>query len=308
VRLTAILLAGALAIGAAELMLRATIEPPKLAGMGVVRAPVSPCGRARGFEDAAAQNAASSSGARWSVFGRLEIGWRTYAPLAAHEVGAPCPAQSEDFAAALAAWQHSHGLAATGVMDEATLRALDLVWLRRRPFVAASAHGACPAPPPESELAWAQPEEGYRGKRVQLRSSALSAYRRMVAAARAETSAIAADPRLLTIVSGYRGPAEETARCAEPSQCGAPVRASCSAHRTGLAMDIFVGAAPGYAPASSADANRMFQSQNGGLPMAGRQRRPIRVHQLSVRAVALGVDGRAALRRLGRADTEDGRD
>src|SRR6202030_640455 len=34
---------------------------------------------------------------------------------------------------------------------------------------------------------------------------------------------------------------------------------------------------------------------HAGLPVAGRQRGPVRLRQLSVRALALGVDGRAAL-------------
>src|SRR5581483_8198189 len=123
-------------------------------------------------------NGLSLSSAQWSVFGRPESGWRVYAPLAGREIGAGCPPQSEGFAAALAAWQASRRLPATGVMDEPTLRALDLVWLGRRPFVAASAGGACPAPPPPERLAWADASEGYGGKPVQLRAGALAAYRR----------------------------------------------------------------------------------------------------------------------------------
>jgi LAS superfamily LD-carboxypeptidase LdcB len=39
------------------------------------------------------------------------------------------------------------------------------------------------------------------------------------------------------------------------------VRAACSAHRTGLALDLDVGAAPGFMVDSSADPNRLFQSR-----------------------------------------------
>ena len=222
---------------------------------------VSGCSAAA-FAAAAARNAASLSTASWAVFGRPETGWETYAPLAAREIGAACPPTTEGFARALAHWQTAHGARASGVMDEATLKALDLVWLRRRPFVGANAHGACPPPPAPERLSSARPDEGYQGKPIQLRAGALAALRRMVAAARAEEPAIAADARLLTIFSGYRDPAADAARCAAEHNCGTSARAFCSAHRTGLAMDLYLGAAPGFPPESSVDANRLFQSRS----------------------------------------------
>ncbi len=213
------------------------------------------------FDAAARQNASTLNTAPWSVFGRPETGWAIYVPLTAQEIGTPCQAASGDgFAAALAAWQGKHGLPSNGIMDEATLRALDRAWQGRRPFVVASAHGACPAPP--AALSNARTEEGYGGKQIQLRAGALEAYRRMVAAARADEPTLAADKRLLTIFSGYRDPAADAARCAAEQNCNAVVRATCSAHRTGLAMDLFLGAAPGFPPDSSADANRLYQSRS----------------------------------------------
>jgi hypothetical protein len=192
--------------------------------------------------------------------GREETGWEIYAPLAAHEVGAPCPADSPGFAEALSRWQGEHGLKATGEMDEASLDAMRLVWHARRPFVAATRHGACPAAPAEAFLAQAAKEEGYSGKSILLRRGALDAWRRMVGAARAEVPAIAADRRLLTIFSGFRDPAEEAARCVGGG-CSTPAKATCSAHRTGLAVDLYLGAAPGFRPESSDDANRLYQSR-----------------------------------------------
>ena len=85
----------------------------------------------------------------------------------------------------------------------------------------------------------------------------------MVSAARAESPAIAADPKLLTIFSGYRDPAADAAACAAKHDCATPARAgTCSAHRTGLAMDIYLGSAPGFDPASSDDANRLYESRS----------------------------------------------
>jgi D-alanyl-D-alanine carboxypeptidase len=192
----------------------------------------------------------------------MESGWQIYAPMTAHEIGTACPPDAPGFAGALAQWQAARGLTPIGVMDEPTLRALELVWLRRRPFVAASANGACPPPPAPDRLVAARPDEGYEGKAIQLRAGALGAYRDMVAAARAEEPAVAADRRLLTIFSGYRDPVADAARCLVELNCGTSARANCSAHRTGLAMDLFLGAAPGYPPESSADANRLYQSSS----------------------------------------------
>jgi LAS superfamily LD-carboxypeptidase LdcB len=124
-----------------------------------------------------------------------------------------------------------------------------------------SAQGVCPNPPPATALAQATPAEGYAGKAIQLRPRALAAYRQMAAAARRADPAIVADPRNLTIFSGFRSPAADAARCAAEKNCGGVVRAACSAHRTGLAMDLYVGQAPGLGPDSSADPNRRFMSQ-----------------------------------------------
>ena len=223
--------------------------------------PVS-CLQPAAFLPAALRNGLSRDNAAWSTFGRAETGWAIYEPLVGHEIGSACPADSAAFAGALAAWQASRRLDADGAMDEATLNALRLVWLSRRPFVAESEHGGCPAPPPASALVLARPDEGYGSKPIQLLPQALFAWRTMTATARLEVPAVAADRRLLTIFSGYRDPATDAARCAAGGACGVVTRALCSAHRTGLAMDLYLGAAPGYDPASSADANRLYQSRS----------------------------------------------
>ncbi|HWF77481.1 MAG TPA: D-alanyl-D-alanine carboxypeptidase family protein [Caulobacteraceae bacterium] len=246
--------------GAASPASYATPTPPA----SLARAARSPAGCQTNprFDAATDANTASLTLAQWSVFGRPESGWQVYAPLIGHELGVACPPTSQAFAAALASWQVARHLPATGAMDEATLRAFDFAWLGRRSFVAASAHGHCPDPPPLAGLATATPAEGYLGKAVLLRPAALAAYRRMVAAAHSESPAIAADPKLLTLVSGYRDPAADAADCAAKVDCATPARAgTCSAHRTGLAMDLYLGAAPGYDPASAADPNRLYLSR-----------------------------------------------
>jgi len=223
------------------------------------RASAEACGAGPG--EAARANAASLTSLAWSPFGRAEIGWETYAPLIAREIATACPPDTPGFAAALAAWQERQHLLADGIMTaDLFARQRDIIELRR-PFVRVSARGICPAPPAESSLASATPDEGYSRKPIQLRPGALAAWRVMAAAARAEDPRIAADPRNLTIFSGYRSPAADDARCASELNCDNRVRSTCSAHRTGLALDLYVGQAPGFGPDSSADPNRLFMSR-----------------------------------------------
>lgn len=165
------------------------------------------------------------------------------------------PGDSPGFGRRLATWQGAHGLPSSGVLDPATFAVLKTLWQARRPFVAANRYG-CPPPPDEATLAGVPPDLSYGGKRMRLRPAALAAYQRMVAAARAEEPQVRADRRLMTLFSAYRSPAYDDARCAHEANCQGIVRATCSAHRTGLAIDIYLGAAPGFAPDSSDDVNR----------------------------------------------------
>jgi hypothetical protein len=210
---------------------------------------------------AAHANAASLSTAVGTPFGRPEAGWETYAPLVAREIRTPCAPDTPGFAAALAQWESGQRFPADGVMDPAVFARLKGIIQTRRPFVRLSAQGVCPAPPAAGGLGAATLAEGYGGKAIQLRPAALAAYRRMAAAARAEDPRIAADPRNLTIFSGYRSPAADAARCVADNNCNGLVRATCSPHRTGLAVDLYVGQAPGFGPDSTADANRLFMSR-----------------------------------------------
>ncbi len=196
----------------------------------------------------------------FAPFRRAETGWEIYAPLAAREIGTRCDGDSPAFARHLAAWQAAHGMAPSGVLDEATFTAMKAIWQGRRPFVAAS-HRACPAPPAETSLAVVPADDSFGGKTLQLRPGALAAYRKMLTAARAEVPQVRADRRLMTLFSAYRSPAYDDARCARQNNCLGIVRAICSAHRTGLAIDLYLGAAPGFAPDSSDDANRLFISE-----------------------------------------------
>ena len=217
------------------------------------------CDAPAGSVQAAKLNKASLYSLPWSPFGRPEKGWAVYVPAVAQEIATRCPADSAGFAAQLADWQARHGLPAAGAMDPLTFNAMKSLWQNRRPFVALRGQGVCPDSPPEAELAVAQPGESYGGKRIELRAAALAAYRRMVSAARTALPELGRNREILTIFSAHRSPEYDAARCARDSNCQGIVRAACSAHRTGLAMDIDLGAAPGYGVDSSADPNRLYQ-------------------------------------------------
>jgi len=79
--------------------------------------------------------------------------------------------------------------------------------------VAASQH-ACPPPPPDASLVAVPAADAYGGKAMRLRATALAAYERMVATARAEDRVLRRETQLLTIFSAYRDPESDAARCA----------------------------------------------------------------------------------------------
>jgi D-alanyl-D-alanine carboxypeptidase len=213
----------------------------------------------QGPGQAAAINAESRSAMAVNMFGRPETGWAFYEPLIANAIGTNCGGATPGFSKALSTWQSAHHIPITGLVDPATLGTLKQLWQQRRPFVMESQH-ACPDPPDEQTLAQATPSESYGGKTIELRADALAAYRKMIQAAR-KAGLLPTGSNLGAIFSAYRSPDSDAARCAMQNNCQGVVRASCSAHRTGFAMDINLGAAPGSRPDSSDDPNRLFISQ-----------------------------------------------
>jgi LAS superfamily LD-carboxypeptidase LdcB len=214
---------------------------------------------------AARINASSLTGMPWEPYRRPEVGWESYAPVIAREAGTACPPDTPGFAAALAAWQQRRGAPPDGVVSALTFQTVKGLWQERRPFVMATLKGECPPAPDASLLSPAEEKEGYFGKPVQLRTAALRAFRRMRDAALAESPAIRAeveqDAQVFTLFSGFRDPAADELRCQTDGNCQGVVRARCSAHRTGLAMDIDLGSAPGFKPDNSDDANRRFMAR-----------------------------------------------
>ena len=239
---------------------RAPAPQPTISGDAAVIIGAENCDT--GLSDAALGNDESLRRLVFAPFRRPETGWEVYEPLVAHEIGTRCGGGSAAFARDLAAWQSVHGVGADGVMNAATFAALKTVWQARRPFVAANRAG-CPAPPPEASLAVVPAVQSYGGKTLRLRPRALAAYERMMASARTAAPELGADWRLMTLFSAYRSPEYDAARCARDGNCQGVTRANCSPHRTGLAMDIYLGAEPGYGPDSSDDANRLAITRGG---------------------------------------------
>lgn len=213
------------------------------------------------YETAAKLNAASLETAPITPFGRSEAGWRIYAPQVARTIGTPCAPETKGFAATLAGWQAHHRLHATGSVNLETMEAMKVDWQQARPFVQEMHGGTCPDAPADADLANTVPREGWSGKVAKLEPGALAALRTMVAAAREADPRIAADPQMLQIVSAFRSPAYDSERCAKERNCNGLVRARCSAHRTGRAIDLYIGALPGQSPVSSDDENRLFQTR-----------------------------------------------
>ncbi len=210
-----------------------------------------------GPQAAAAANAASLAQLAWHPFGRGETGWQIYAPKIATEIGSACPPETPGFALALSRWQTRHRRVASGVFDAVLFQAMKSGWQAARPFARINGKISCPLPPSPDRLATVASGEGYGGKPVQMRRGVLDAWRLMRLAARRDVPPIAADPRSLQPYSGFRDPASDAQRCLLEQNCNGIVRATCSPHRTGLALDMWVGQAAGYGPDSTADVNRL---------------------------------------------------
>lgn len=207
-------------------------------------------------------NAISIYSLEWTPFGSTESGWETYLPLIQKEIGTDCPPSSQDFAAALAAFQGRYAQVPTGQFDQPTFQVFRGLWQERRPFVMARLRDECPEPPPLRELGYLEAPEEHADRLTRLlRRDVLEAYRRMVAAARAEVPAVAADPELLQIFSGFRDPEADAARCAAQGNCDGLRRAVCSPHRTGTAVDLYVGQAPGLGVDNTSFASRRHMAQ-----------------------------------------------
>lgn len=230
---------------------------------GRAAAQTEPCALAApAWAGAAFANAVSVYAMEWTPFGPTEWGWETYLPLIQAELNTRCAPGTPGFAAALSKFQQLYGLPATGVFDAATFTVFRGVWQERRPFVMARVRDECPDPPPIAQLGFLSAEEEHADRLTRLlRRDALQAWRAMAAAAREEVPEIAADPELLQIFSGFRDPEADAARCAAQNNCDGLRRAVCSPHRTGTAIDIYVGQIVGLGVDNTSPPSRLHMSR-----------------------------------------------
>ncbi|HYD29097.1 M15 family metallopeptidase [Brevundimonas sp.] len=208
-------------------------------------------------------NGISYHSLEWTPFGATEWGWETYLPLIQRELGTDCAPNSPAFARALAEFQYAHDLPPTGWFDQATFQVFRGVWQERRPFIMARVREQpCPEPPPLYQLGYLVESEEHADRLTRLlRRDVLDAYRRLVAAARAEVPEVAADQELLQIFSGFRDPEADAARCAAQGNCDGLRRAVCSPHRTGTAVDLYVGQIAGLGVDNTSPASRLHMTR-----------------------------------------------
>lgn len=214
------------------------------------------------WDEAASANAISLRGLEWAPFNEAEWGWEAYVPLIQREIDSPCDPTSPGFARDLSAFQLRYNLAVTGMFDAATFQVFRGLWQERRPFVMARVRGECPEPPPLRELGYLEAPEEHADRLTRLlRRDVLHAYRMMASAARAEVPELREDPELLQIFSGFRDPEADAARCAAERNCDGLRRAVCSSHRTGTAVDLYVGQLLGMGVDSTRPESRRHMSQ-----------------------------------------------
>lgn len=233
------------------------------AAMGLGHKGYASCGDApEPFVRAAEINARTLDSLDWAPFGAHEQGWQVYELLVGHEIGTTCGSGTPVFAQALAAFQAKYQLPPDGVMTPAVFEVFKGVLQERRAFVMDRVHGICPEAPAEARLILVpKSAETFEREDRKMRADVWAAYQRMVTAARAEVSALRDDPKALTIFSGYRSPQSDAARCDIEGNCDGLRRASCSAHRTGTALDLNVGWIPGVAADSTSPENRLLQTR-----------------------------------------------
>ena len=209
-------------------------------------------------------NGVSHHSLEWTPFGATEWGWETYLPLIQQEIGTDCAPNSPAFARALAEFQYAHALPPTGWFDATTFQVFRGLWQERRPFIMARVREEpCPEPPPLNQLGYLVASEEHADRLTRLlRRDVLDAYRRLVAAARAEVPEVAGDPELLQIFSGFRDPEADAARCAAQGNCDGLRRAVCSPHRTGTAVDLYVGQLADLGVDNTSPASRLHMTRS----------------------------------------------
>jgi zinc D-Ala-D-Ala carboxypeptidase len=211
------------------------------------------------FAAAALRNIDLKQNMQWTFGGKAQRGWSIYESLLCQLLNVEAT-NGDDFAANLARWQKSEGLAANGILDDASLAAIIKKWQSNR--LKTSGY---PAP---EELTVAPAADFWDASRAaemrQVERETYAAYKKMVAAAIADKSLnlatdangnLAASEKYLKIVSAFRSREYQAKlRQASPNSGRAGLAVN-SPHFTGRALDIYVGGEP----VTTRDDNRALQ-------------------------------------------------
>lgn len=214
------------------------------------------------FEAAAAQNRELQNSLSWTFGGKQQRGWYLYVPLIRQLIGTESSPDEAEFAQALARWQKSAGLPASGVLDNATLAVMITTWQSRR-----IKQKDYPSPDrllmiPTTELYDPMRPEELR----KVETEAYAAYKRMLAEAVRDKSLklattgnneLAASEKFLKVVSAFRSREYQEQLRRQSPNAGSAGLAVNSPHFTGRALDIYVGGEP----VSTEDSNRAIQVQ-----------------------------------------------
>jgi D-alanyl-D-alanine carboxypeptidase len=203
----------------------------------------------------------------WEFGGKTQRGWRIYAPLIRHLVGAEdaqADVNTPAFAAKVAAWQQRVGLARTGIVDKDTLFQMIAVWqdARIKEKIAPMADRLMTIAPAE----WFDITRDEPLRKVEQR--AYLAYKAMLAAAIADPSlklatvrdaqgrvVLAPEEKRFKLISVFRSQEYQNqlrARAGNPSRAAL---AKTSPHLTGCAIDLYIAGEP----VDTNDFNRLVQ-------------------------------------------------
>jgi D-alanyl-D-alanine carboxypeptidase len=212
------------------------------------------------FTEAAARNVSLKNEVSWIFGGKQQRGWYLYDLLIGKTLKTQDDTVTDDFAAALAAWQKKKGLSANGVLDQSSLMALVSQWqssrLKNRGY------------PTPDQLVIAPTSDFYDPSRApelrQVERNTYAAYKQMIAAAIADptldlkhtaSGELAPAERYFKIVSAFRSREYQDQLRKKSPNAGSAGLAVNSPHFTGRALDLYVGGDP----VDTKDSNRAIQ-------------------------------------------------
>jgi zinc D-Ala-D-Ala carboxypeptidase len=229
---------------------RSKNKPPVNAAVRIADTSTSGRSASSAFAAAAEKNATLRNELNWTFGGKQQRGWYLYDYLIGRTLNIKSEPLTNDFAAALAAWQKKRGLSSDGVLDEGSLMGMISQWQSNR-----LKNRAYATP---DQLMTAPPSDFYDPGRApelrQVEHNTYAAYKEMVAAANAALNLKSTD-RYLKIVSSFRSREHQDRLRQQSPNSGSAGLAVNSPHFTGRALDLYVGGSP----VDTKDSNRAIQ-------------------------------------------------